>query len=652
VYPFIRSLLNTWNKQVQPHVPDGVLPIALITVAAASLAIGLKQLGALEIAELKAYDAMIQMRPEADIDPRLLIVTITEEDLRAEKRTTPSDRTLAKALENLQRQQPEAIGLDLYRDIPQEPGTAELRQQLQNPKVITITKLGNSEEDTILPPPGVPEERISFNDLLIDSDGVIRRNLLYGGNYASFSLTLALRYLATQGITPEPSPFNADDLKLGEAIFVGLETNSGGYQYNDAKGYQILLNYHARQVARRVTLAQVLNGTVKPEWVKGKVVLIGTTAVSSKDLFYTPYSAAAKTDHQMSGVEIHGQMVSQILSAASNQRSLFWYLPEWSEWVWVMGWAVMGSCLAWWIRHPLGLGVTDAGTLVLLGGSSFLFLLQDGWVPVMTPAIAFSLSTVGMVTYRAQQSQRQHQMVMTLLGQNTSKEIADALWENRDRLIESGKLPGQKLIATMLFTDIQGFSTISEQMSPEELLNWLNEYLEVMTEEVLNFQGIINKFTGDGLLAVFGVPIPRSDPKEIAQDAQHAVACALAMGDRLQQLNLIWQKRGLPSVQMRVGIFTGETVVGSLGGKDRLEYGIIGDSVNIASRLESCAKERQVEGCRILIAEETLTHLQGQFQVESWGAMALRGKQQTVEVYRVMGEPQSSVSSDRPVINS
>jgi adenylate cyclase len=637
VYQFFRPLFHIWSKRVQSHVPEGFLSIALITLTATGLTIGLKQLGALEPAELKAYDTMIQLRPEADVDPRLLIVAITEEDLRAENRSTPSDLAIAKALANLQQHQPQVIGLDLYRDIPQQPGTTALREQLQNPNLITITKLGNSEVDTIPPPPGVPPERVSFNDLLVDPDGVIRRNLLYGGDYASFSLTLALRYLAAQGITPQPSPFNADDLKLGKAIFVGLQPNSGGYQYNDAQGYQILLSYHARQVARQVTLAEVLDGKVNPEWIKGKVVLIGTTAVSSKDFFYTPYSAATQVDHQMSGVEIHGQMVSQFLSAALSQRSLYWYLPEWGEWIWIVGWAVLGACLAWWIRHPLGLGLTNAGMLVLLGGSSFLFLLQEGWVPVVAPAIAFSLSAVTMVTYRAQRSQRQHQIVMTLLGQNTSKEIANALWENRDRLIESGKLPGQKLTATMLFTDIQGFSTISEQMSPEALLDWLNEYLEVMTEEVQNFQGIINKFTGDGLLAVFGVPVPRLESQEIAQDAQRAVACALAMGDRLKQLNPIWQKRGLPSVQMRVGIFTGETVVGSLGGKNRMEYGVIGDSVNIASRLESCAKERQVEGCRILIAEETLTHLQGQFQVESWGAMALRGKQQAVEVYRVMG---------------
>jgi adenylate cyclase len=614
-----------------------MMAIAIVSMTATAVSTGLKHFGVLESLELRAYDAMIRLRSDQGTDPRLLVVAITEEDLRAENRTTPADQTLAKALEQLQKHQPQVIGLDLYRDIPQEPGTKALRQQLQAPNVITITKLGNSQEDTIPPPPGVPPERVSFNDLLVDPDGVIRRHLLDGGGYLSFSLALAFHYLETHQITPQQSPENPDDLKLGQAVFKSLDSNSGGYQQNDAQGYQVLLNYRSRQVAQRITLSQVLAEDFNPNLVKGKIVLIGTTAVSSKDFFYTPYSAAAASDHHMSGVEIHAQIVSHLLSAAFNQRSIFWYLPECSEWFWIVGWAVIGGCLTWWLRNPVSVGLANIGLMTVLCGSSFIFLLQSGWIPVVAPAIALITSSAAMVTYRAQQSQRQHQMVMTLLGQNTSKEIANALWENRDRLIESGKLPGQKLIATMLFTDIQGFSSISEQMQPEELLDWLNEYLEAMTGEILNFNGIINKFTGDGLLAVFGVPIPRVEPQEIAQDAQQAVACALALGDRLTELNQVWQQRGLTSVQMRVGIYTGVTVVGSLGGRHRMEYGIIGDSVNIASRLESCAKERQTDGCRILIAEETLNYLHGQFEVESWGAMALRGKQQTVEVYRVMG---------------
>jgi adenylate cyclase len=172
---------------------------------------------------------------------------------------------------------------------------------------------------------------------------------------------------------------------------------------------------------------------------------------------------------------------------------------------------------------------------------------------------------------------------------------------------------------------------------PEQLLDWLNEYLSAMAEAIQAHHGIINKFTGDGLLAVFGVPIARDTPAAIAQDAQNSVHCALAMADRLDRLNRDRQRQGLPLLQMRVGIFTGPVVVGSLGGQTRMEYGIIGDSVNIASRLESFDKTRQPTPCRILIGHDTLLHLQDRFQVEDWGALTLKGRQTPVQVYRVIG---------------
>jgi class 3 adenylate cyclase len=226
---------------------------------------------------------------------------------------------------------------------------------------------------------------------------------------------------------------------------------------------------------------------------------------------------------------------------------------------------------------------------------------------------------------------------MKLLGQNTSPQIAQALWQGRDRLLKSGKLPGIRLTATMLFADIKDFSTISEQMTPEALLEWLNKFLGVLTQEVIQRQGIVNKFTGDGVMAVFGVPTCRLEAREVTEDARAAVACAIAISDRLEEMNQNWQRLGLPVIQMRIGIFTGPVVAGSLGGKDRLEYGVIGDSVNIAARLESCEKHRQPTNCRILVGYETLVHLQDQFEVESWGPLALKGKQQMVDVYRIAG---------------
>lgn len=253
------------------------------------------------------------------------------------------------------------------------------------------------------------------------------------------------------------------------------------------------------------------------------------------------------------------------------------------------------------------------------------------------PALAAILTGSTAIAYQLKRLKRQEQMVMKLLGQQTSPEIAEALWRERDRLLEDGLLPGQSLTATILITDLMGFSTISEKMPPAAVMSWLNEYLAVMSHVIHKYEGIVNKFTGDGILAVFGVPVPRTTLSEVGEDARRAVSCAIAMGEHLQELNREWLARGLPMVQMRVGIFTGPVMVGSLGGKERLEYGVIGDSVNIAARLESYEKNRQPSICRILIARETLVHLQEQFQIESWGSLQLKGKKQKVDVYHVLG---------------
>ncbi|HBL10210.1 MAG TPA: adenylate/guanylate cyclase domain-containing protein, partial [Cyanobacteria bacterium UBA11162] len=171
--------------------------------------------------------------------------------------------------------------------------------------------------------------------------------------------------------------------------------------------------------------------------------------------------------------------------------------------------------------------------------------------------IAFIVTGTTVGAYQLQQAIRQQQMVMKLLGQQTSPQIATALWDNRDRLLESGLLPGKRITATLLLTDIRSFSRIAEQNPPELVMSWLNEYLGAMTQVVQTHQGVVNKFTGDGLLAVFGVPVPAPNQEQVAEDARRAVSCALKMGDRLQQLNQDWYARGLPVVQMRVGIFTG-----------------------------------------------------------------------------------------------
>jgi len=631
--------------------------VSFATIAVSIVLLGVRHLGGLQPLELIAFDQLVRLRPkETEPDPRILVITITEKDIQQQKQWPLSDKVLAQLLSKLQAGKPTVIGLDLYRNIPIEPGHNELVAQLKQPNLIAIQSINTLAGTS--PPPEVPANRIGFSDLPIDQDDVIRRNVLFAesesGVLYSFSLRLALAYLEQQGIKPESSKSNPNDLQLGTAVFEKLKENSGGYQTAEADGYQILLNYRSAQnVVRQVSLSEFLYGWFDPSWVKDKIVIIGSTAPSLKDMFSTPYSPALKENHKMPGVVVHSQMVSQILDAATGKRPLFWFWSEWAEVVWIVGWIVMGGILGRITYHPLALSIGVSIGLGACASTCFYLFTSGGWVPLAAPALGFVLTAATVVTYRAYQAQQKQQIVMKLLGQNTSPQIAQTLWQGRDRLLKSGKLPGVSLMATMMFADIKDFSTISEQMPPEALLEWLNELLEVITQEVLNRQGIVNKFTGDGVMVAFGVPTSRLDTREIAQDARAAVACASAISARLEEMNENWQHLGLPVIQMRIGIFTGPVIAGSLGGKDRLEYGVIGDSVNIAARLESCEKHRQPTNCRILIGYETLVHLQGQCEVEPWGLLALKGKQQMVDVYRVV-EPQrdSNPQLPRPKANS
>ncbi|MEB3277624.1 MAG: adenylate/guanylate cyclase domain-containing protein [Lyngbya sp.] len=635
----IKKLLRKLKRRWPDATEFSIVATATFVLTVVLLAVN--DLGGLQPLELVVYDQMMRLRGSFPPDPRILIVGISEEDIQTYNRLPLSDELIAQLLEKLLALQPRVIGLDLYRDIRYEPGHLQLVEQLGSPKIIAIKNLGYTDIKGTPAPSVVPPPRVGFNDLVLDPDNVIRRNLIFAdtpeGTSFSFSLKLALSYLTAEGIFPQNNPADPDRIRLGKAVFLPLHSDSGGYQTIDAQGYQILLNYRSgTDVARLVSVSEVLNGLIEPDWVKDKIVLIGTTAPSGKDLFFTPFSPGKKTTPKTPGVLIHAHMVSQILDAATGERPLFQFWPQWIEILWIGSWAIIGATLAWLSRHPLILVLGSPLLLGILFGLSLMLFLNSYWVPVVSPGLAFILTSAILISYRAFQAQRQQQVVMRLLGQNASPEVAQALWRSRDRLLADGKLPGQKLTATILFTDIRNFSTISEQMPPENLLEWLNEYLAMLTQTIHNYHGIINKFTGDGIMAAFGVPMARVNENQIARDAYAAVSCALEMGEQLQRLNQEWQPRGLPVIQMRVGIFTGPLVAGSLGGRDRLEYGLLGDSVNIASRLESCQKERQSSVCRILIAYQTLQYIQDKFEVEAWGLMPLKGKQQMVDVYRVI----------------
>lgn len=382
-----------------------VLPAVLAGATVTLLNLGVRRLGGFQSWELGSFDSLVRLQPSKGADPRLLVVGISEADIQALGRFPITDQTLAQTLTKLQKYHPKAIGLDLYRDLPQAPGNQELLAQLKTPNVVAIDKLSDGESPGVSAPRGIPPERVGFNDFVLDADGVVRRNLISVSKpdrtiAFSFSVQLALLYLKDR-LQPEDSPVHANQIDWGKAQFQPLKPNSGGYANIDTKGYQILLQYHsANNVARQVSITQVLKGEIDPSWVKDKIVLIGTTAPSARDLFLTPYSPGLKQSPKMPGVLLHAQMLSQLLSAVLDGRSLFWMWPSWAEILWNASWAVLGGTIAWRIQHPLRAGLCGVGVLVGLLGVSFGIFTVGGWVPLVSPTLGLVMTGVGVSAYK------------------------------------------------------------------------------------------------------------------------------------------------------------------------------------------------------------------------------------------------------------
>lgn len=432
------------HTTVKPDLPEPPIwrsrcrlrAVILASVVATTIIMGVRHLGMLQSRELQAFDQLLQMRPDEKPDPRLLIVKVSESDLQLpeqkQRKGSLSDLALTRLLEKLEQYQPRAIGLDIYREDPVDPKYPDLATHLrQNEHFIAVCK-GSDPKDNdpgIKPPPETPTKRLGFSDFVVDPDGIVRRHLLAMTSddpatpcttpYA-FSVQLAFRYLAAKGILPKYTPEGF--LQFGNVVFKPLQAHTGGYQGVNDFGHQVLLNYRSpHNIAAQVNLTEVLKGSINPNSVKDRIVLIGTTANSFKDYWFTPYSNGRGSDQQMPGVLVQAQMVSQILSAVQDQRPLLWVWPNWGEFFWVWGWSLIGGMLAWRLRSPLHLGLAVGATLGSLYGLCFLLLeLSSCWVPLV-PSVLALVVTGGSVTAYTTVLIRRRQQIISKLSHELDK---------------------------------------------------------------------------------------------------------------------------------------------------------------------------------------------------------------------------------------
>ena len=633
----------------------------IISLLVLALVLAVRARGWLQRPELIAYDLLVKWYSEPNsTDERIVLVGMTEDDLV--KYGYPlDDEKLARLLAGLDQLDPCVIGLDLYRDLP-EPRDRHLYPQLEAAlkklkRVIAIERVGYFKAPQAL---ADEPDRIVANNLPKDFtvDGSYRRGPLaietgVPAPESSFSLAVTLKYLERQGIAAEPVDVQghpeAPLFRLGKTVFPRLTPDAGGYVGLPVKDYEYLASFQAprrfriqdpkrgqygRDTPHDYSFSDVLDGRVPPDALHGKIVLVATVMQSIKDSNPTPI------DDNLRGVQIHAMLVHQLLRAAIDGVKPMTWWPEWAEVLWIAAFTLAGGALSLWLRSPWKLAPALA---VVLGGlhvAVWFSFRQGTWLLLAAPALGCFVTATFVTSFTAYLERLERDTMQALFSRHVSTKVADALWTARDQFLDGGRLKPQRLTATVLFTDLKGFSTISEGMDPQSLLAWINEYMNGIARHVDGHNGMVNAYIGDAIMAVFGAPVARTREEDIDQDAINAVECALAMRRELKELNVGWKARGMPTCAMRVGIFTGPLVAGSIGSSQRLEFTVLGDTTNTAARLESAGKEVEVDDltreCTILIGDATWKRLRVRFETKLVGPMSLKGKANQIIVHSVL----------------
>lgn len=626
----ILANVGSFCKQHQHRLISGAITFSLsfgVLIA--------RENGVFEQSELGVYDSLVRSQLNEPADRRIVVVEISEADIQ-EFRWPFSDRLFAKLINQLTVAKPAVIGIDKYLDIPVLEGREEL--------INAISKAGNVVNAkfiaTVAGRSGVePAEdltkisRYGYVNLPIDKGAIVRRASIVGDS-GSFAFEIANLYL--QKIHNQQIEFNPSAIQFtaGKQIIPRLTSKYGGYRKQDDSGYQMMIRYRgSMRFFEHIRSSDVINGRVAPEKLRDRIVLIGVTAESLKDSYPTPVT----TDEDvMYGVEIHANIVSQLVSATLENRQ---FIRVWSddfEKLWIFIWTIVGGGIAALIPNAFK-NIALLGFLVAaLVGTVYFAFAQSLWIPLF-PALVGLISTNALITaYQLAIQQSERKVLMGLFSRHVSKELVDIIWTSREQFMHDGRITGKEVYVTVLFTDMRNFSTAVEAQAPGETLNWLNNYLGTIANEVLAHGGMVDKYIGDAVMAVFGVPIPHPDEAARTNDARSAVAAALAIAHKLEEMNDVWVSQGFPSVSTGIGINSGFVIAGSLGSAERLEYSVLGDAVNVAARLESFNKEVDGGPHHILISEETKERLDENFKTEFVCKYALKGKTQETEIYRVL----------------
>jgi adenylate cyclase len=647
---------------------------AAIGLAAAALAVGLGRAPFARTIELKTYDW--RMRQTADPSRArtdIAIIDIDESSIRSLAPffgRWPWPRVVhAHLLNFLARAKPKAVLYDVLflepdrttfkigdEDWTGERSDAELIEATRALGRVIVTADATEEASTTpaaartlptLPGPRLPLDRdvesrpalnppmpalvasaeaVGENLLVADADGVTRRYIpaVRIGDAMVPSLAIS-GVIAALGLRDADIRFAGDGLHLGDRL-VPLETSTLPTLDGSLRtGRRMRMAYTGvwpdqRRTFPTYSFAQLFQSEellladdkplVDPGVFRDKIVIVGATASGLYDLKGVPFA------QKMSGAEIHAQVIDSILS----NRFLTAAAPGVSAAMVAV--AALIVAMATVLIGPWSGSIAAVVVAAALIAELTMLFARGTWAPMVDPLVAVAISAFGGVAYQYAVEGREKRRVKRLFSRYVSKDVYQQLVDNP----EDARLGGNRRHMTVLFSDIRGFTAVSERGQPEAIVTQLNQYFSAMVPIVFANKGTIDKFVGDMIMALYGAPL--EDPDH----ADHAVRTALAMTEELARLNNQWAADGMPPLDIGIGINTGDMVAGNLGSESIMSYTVIGDNVNLGSRLESLTRKFQT---RVIISDTTRQALKQTYDLHPLGEVTVKGKSVAVQVYEV-----------------
>ncbi|MDJ0509050.1 MAG: CHASE2 domain-containing protein [Crocosphaera sp.] len=398
----LKSLYNKCQKISEqgdfiPSISLGFLVIALVII--------LRLIGGFQNWEWLTFDLLLRLRPSESTDERIVIIGITEEDIKKAGTYPLSDQQIAELIQKLQQSKPRAIGLDIVRDIPVEPGHENLVKIFENSdNLIGVEKI---LYPPISKPPNLSTDKIGFVDILIDLDGRTRRSLLgsvkpenpqeYG---FSFPLKLAELYLRQDGILLKNGLKDAHAMRFKLVEIPRFFSHTGGYQKADNFGVQMLVNFRNNvNPFRRLSLNDIEQGNFNPEWLKDRVIMIGVTSPSIKDFVNTSAVKSSELPGQIYGVEFQSHVVSEIISSVEDKRPFIKSYNEIFEYLWIILWGLFGLLISRFIVSPKKILLTVIISSFALVITSYLVLLSGLWIPLVPSLVVLGLNGILLASF-------------------------------------------------------------------------------------------------------------------------------------------------------------------------------------------------------------------------------------------------------------